>query len=305
MTEPSPPRRIAPQTGPHLWLGSSLSPADWMLPLGGGIAAEIEAALAIPGTPLTRLDPLLAQLAERLAHGLGFALLRGLPLPAGPAALLGLLGSRMGRAVHAPLPAGPAAGPWHTEPCDALLLLCREAVEVTLLSAAALHNALLKNDRAALEVLYRPLPHALPSARPGAPPAGPEPGGAQGAVPPGEQGGEREDRGEEAPEEADLSPGVAEGSLPVFAVTGGVFAARCDRAALDERACGGALAALDDAAATPGLALRLPLRPGDLLCVNPFLVWASRMPGLSALPLVMPSSRLSDGPFMALRDAEA
>lgn len=268
MTELSPPRRIAPQTGPHLWLGSSLSPADWMLPLGGEIAAEIEAALSTPGTVLARLDPLLAQLAGRLAHGLGFALLRGLPLPPEPAVLLGLLGSRLGRPVHAPppegTPGGPSSGPsiglWHTEPCDALLLLCREAVEVTLLSAAALHNALLRNDRAALEVLYRALPHAMP----------------QGA----------------------------EQHLPVFAVTSGVFAARCDRAALEAEACGGALAALDEAAATPGLALRLPLRPGDLLCVNPFLAWASRAPGLSALPLVLPSSRLSDGAFAALRAAE-
>ncbi|MFC7607269.1 Fe(II)-2OG oxygenase family protein [Teichococcus aestuarii] len=77
-----------------------------MLPLGGEIAAEIEAALSTPGTVLARLDPLLAQLAGRLAHGLGFALLRGLPLPPEPAVLLGLLGSRMGRPVHAPPPAG-------------------------------------------------------------------------------------------------------------------------------------------------------------------------------------------------------
>lgn len=257
MTDLSPPRRIAPQTGPHLWLGSSLSPADWMLPLGGEIAAEIETALATPGTALARLDPLLAQLADRLSHGMGFTLLRGLPRPAEPAALLGLLGSRMGRPVHAP----PPAGPWHTEPCDALLLLCREAAEVTLLSAAALHNALLKNDRAALEVLYRALPHNLP--------------------------------------EHDAAR-----RLPVFAVTSGVFAARCDLATLETEACGGALAALEEAAAAPGLALKLPLRPGDLLCVNPFLVWASHAPGLSALPLLLPSSRLSEGAFAALRAAE-
>ncbi|MFC7607268.1 hypothetical protein [Teichococcus aestuarii] len=142
-------------------------------------------------------------------------------------------------------------------------------MEVTLLSAAALHNALLKNDRAALEVLYRALPHLAPE--PPGPHLAPEPPGRR---------------------------------LPVFAVTSGVFAARCDRATLDAEACGGALGALDEAAATPGLALKLPLRPGDLLCVNPFLVWASRVPGLSALPLVMPSSRLSDGAFAALHAAE-
>lgn len=250
MTDITPPRRIAPQTGPHLWTGAALSPADWMLPLGGEIGAEIEAALQAPGQPLPRLDPLLGQIKERLAHGQGFCLLRGLPLPGEPSALLGLLGSRIGRPVHAPLSAGPV----YAEPCDVLLLLCRETAEVTLRSAAALHNALLKADRAALEVLYRPLP--------------------TGGMP-----------------------------LPVFAVDGGIFAARLDRPALDEAATGGALAALDEAASAPDLPLRLTLHPGDLLCVNPFLVWAGTAPGLAALPLLTEPSRLESS-FAPLRPAE-
>lgn len=151
MTEVSPPRRIAPQTGPHLWSGAALYPADWMLPLGGEIRAEIEVA---PGLPVPRLDPLLGQMAERLAHGPGFCLMRGLPLPEEPSALLGRLGSRIGRPLHT----SPSAGPVYAEPCDALLLLCREAGEAVLHSAAALHNLLLKADRAALDVLYRTLP---------------------------------------------------------------------------------------------------------------------------------------------------
>ncbi|WP_160000210.1 hypothetical protein [Roseomonas sp. 18066] len=249
MTEHTPPRRIAPQTGSHLWTGAALSPADWMLPLGAEEAAEIEAALAAPGGSLPRLGPLLARLAERLAHGLGFSLLRGLPLPEEVSSLLGLLGSRIGQAVHAP----PPSGPFHSEACDALLLLCREPTDVLLYSAAALHNELLKADRAALEVFYRALPQRDGSAE-----------------------------------------------LPVFAVTGGVFAARLDRASIDPAAAGGALAALDDIVARPGIGLKVSLRPGDLLGVNPFTVWASCAPGLAALPLRVEPSRMEDGPFAVL-----
>lgn len=248
MTVPLPLRRIAPQTGAHLWTGAALSPADWMLPVGAEIAAEL-AAPTDAGAPLARLDPLLAQLAERTAHGLGFGLLRGLKLPEEPAALLGLLGGRLGRAVAA----SAAPGDHYNEPCDILLLLCREAVEMTLLSAAALHNEVMKADRAALEALYR------------AQPEGPGP------------------------------------ALPVFAVTGGVFAARCDRQALSPEDCGPALAALDRAAEAPGLALRLTLHPGDVLGLNPFLVWATRRPQLAALALVTENSRLPEA-FAAAAD---
>jgi hypothetical protein len=259
MTDTAPPRRIAPQTGAHLWTGPALSPADWMVPLGSDAEAEILAALHAPGAALPRLDPLLSRIADRLAHGQGFALLRGLPLPEEPASLLGLLGSRIGRPLSLPEPGGP----FYTEPCDALLLLCRQSVEVTLVSAAALHNELLRSDRAALDVLYRPLPHG-----------------------PQAEGG------------SDLA-------LPVFAVSSGVFAARFDRAALDPAAAGGALSVLEAAAASPELVLKLPLRPGDLLCVNPFLVWARRAAGLASLPLRSETSRLADSPFAALCTAEA
>ena len=53
--------------------------------------------------------------------------------------------------------------------------------------------------------------------------------------------------------------------------------------------------------AIPGLALTLPLRPGDLLCLNPFLVWATRAPGLEMLALrVGEESRLTHGAFVTL-----
>jgi hypothetical protein len=246
MTETSPPRRIAPESGPHLWSAEALSPADWMLPLGTEATAE---AANSAETPLPRLDPLLSRVAERLTHGQGFALLRGLPPPENGAALLQRLGARMGR----PLPAVPAEAAFFTEPCDMLLLLCREPATVVLRSAAAVHNALLKADRAALEVFYRPLP-----------------------------------LGEDL-------------DLPVFANSGGIFSARLDRAAIARATPPAALAALDRVLDTPGLALSLPLRPGDLLCLNPFLVWGSRAPGLLVQPLLArEDSRLAEGAFAGL-----
>ncbi|MDB5369122.1 MAG: hypothetical protein JWP20_680 [Roseomonas sp.] len=250
MTDTSPPRRVAPESGPHLWSAEALSPADWMIPLGAEAAAEMAAGLASPGMPLARLDPLLSRVVERLAHGQGFVLLRGLPAPDDTAALLGLLGSRIGRPV---LPPPDPGAPFLTAPADIVLLVCEEAKTVVLRSAAAVHNAMMKANRAALEVLYRPLPHG---------------------------------------EDLDL---------PVFAVSSGVFSARLDRAAIGRATPPEALAALDAALDTPGLALTLPLRPGDVLCLNPFLVWASGAAGLAMLPLVSAGdSRLADGAFAGL-----
>jgi hypothetical protein len=247
MTDAPPPRRIAPESGPHLWSAEALSPADWMLPLGAEAAAEAHAAE--PDAALPRLDPLMSRIAERLLHGKGFVLLRGLPAPEDAAALLRLLGSRIGEPVDSP----PASGPLFTEACDMLLLLCQAAVTVTLRSAAGVHNALLKTNRAALDVLYRPLP----------------------------QGQELE--------------------LPVFAVDAGIFSARLDRAAMADATPAETLAALDQAMETPGLALNLPLRAGDVLCLNPFLVWASRVPGLVPQPLrAREDSRLAQSAFAGL-----
>lgn len=248
MTEIPPPRRIAPESGPHLWNAEALSPADWMLPLGAEAAAEAQAAA--PGTALPRLDPLLSRVAERLLHGRGFVLLRGLPLPEDPAALLRLLGARIGEVMLSP----PGEGPLFNEPCDMLLLLCTDSTTVTLHSAAAIHNALLKANRAALEGFYRSLPQAS--------------GGLE---------------------------------VPVFAVSAGVFSARLDRAAIAHVVAPEALAALDQALETAGSPLNLPLRPGDVLGVNPFLVWASRVRSVVAQPLrAREDSRLAEGAFAGM-----
>ncbi|MFC3126789.1 hypothetical protein ACFOD4_17120 [Pseudoroseomonas globiformis] len=242
MTDTSPTRRIVPQTGPHLWSGATLSPSDWMLPLGAEAGTEIEAALADPAHPMPRLTPLLSEVADRLAHGMGFCLMRGLPQLADPEALLRLLGSRIG----APIALPPSQGALHAEPCDALLLLCCARAEMALESAAARHNALMKSDRAALEALYRPLPQR------------------------------------EGPDR------------PVFVLHHGVFAARLDETAAAAEAAA-ALTALR-ATADPALPLRITLHPGDLLAVNPFLVWAGRQEGFTTLALRMEPTRLM-GPF--------
>jgi hypothetical protein len=237
MSDTPPPRRIAPESGPHLWSAEKLSPADWMIPLGREMPDG------------SRLDALLGRLAERLTHGLGFALLRGLPAQQDAAALLDRLATGLGE----PVAVQEGSGPFLTPACDMLLLLCQQGGTVALRSAAAVHNALLKADRAALEVLYRPLP---------------------------------------ASDELEL---------PVFAVSQGVFAARLDRPAIAAATPSSALAALDAVLDSPGLALSLPLRPGDLLCVNPFLCWTGRMPGLLARGVVSRTdSRLAAGAFAGL-----
>jgi hypothetical protein len=89
--------------------------------------------------------------------------------------------------------------------------------------------------------------------------------------------------------------------LPVFAVSSGVFSARLDREAIARATPAAALAALDAALGTPGLALSLPLRPGDVLGLNPFLVWAEPASRLEALALRgRVDSRLDSGAFAGL-----
>ncbi|MCB4821748.1 TauD/TfdA family dioxygenase [Roseicella aerolata] len=258
----TPAPRLIPQAGPSVWTGAALNPADWMVPIGTEAAAELEAALValggrVPAGPddvaLPCLAPVLRMVAERLEHGRGFVLLRGLDLgrlpgPAAEAALL-VLGAHLGIALAQDEGgslvgrlAGPGAGTgapvrFHADPADAVALLClrqpREGGRVTLVSAAALHNALLKSDRAALAALHAGLPH-------------------------------RHGRGETR-------------HIPVFSTASGSFVGRYDRSALLEEALEeaqrGALAALDAAAAAPGQALSLALHAGDLLFLNPHLVW--------------------------------
>lgn len=273
---PMPSRpRLVPQAGPAAWQAAELHPADWMIPLGAEEAAEIAAALAQPGAAApvqpgaaapARLGAVLRQAATRLDTGRGFALLRGLPLDEARAApLLELVGAQLGRA----LPQGPAgqvvqmlASPvsgatrwrFHADAADivALLTLSQppDMDPAMLVAAAAVHNAMMKRDRAALAQLYAPLPHLL--------------------------------RG---PAEA---PRILE--MPVFSTASGAFIGRYARDAIEAAqrlpetprltaAQVEALDLLDTLCAEPGLALKLDVRPGDVLLLNPLQVWKRRPEG--------------------------
>ncbi|MBP0445186.1 hypothetical protein J8J14_10380 [Roseomonas sp. SSH11] len=239
------PRRLVPLIGPILWLPGELAPSDQMIPLGAEHAAELEAArradaAGLPCDPMPRLDTLVGELRSRLDHGRGFALMRGLPPGEEPGAAAEVLARRLGTIV----PALPDSGSRHVEACDALLLRVAAPGTARLRSAAAIHNALLRSDRAGLAALY-------------------------------------EGRGEPA--------------VPVFSHEGGIFAARWDDAALPPDRIP---AALEEAM---GEALTLSLRPGDILALNPFLVWADRIPAVVAVAVRETPSRLDSGALAALR----
>jgi hypothetical protein len=238
-------------------------PSHWMLPVGAEAAAELLAAVAAGGgvrperpedAPLPLFGPVLREAADRLEHGAGFVLLRGLAADrfsaqTAAAALL-VVAAHLGAALPqdaegtlvAP-PKGATGGQLLAEPADVVAMFCLRALPegeaVCLQSAASLHNELLRTDRAALAALHAPLPQSR-----------------------GGSGGD---------------PRAEPMMLPVFGTTGGAFVGRYDRAAvLDARldpAQAAAVAALDAAAAVPGKALAIPLRAGDLLLLNPHLVW--------------------------------
>jgi hypothetical protein len=259
-----------PQTGPAVWAAADLTAADWMVPVGTEEAAELEAALtaaqaAAPVPPLARLAPILADVAARLDTGRGFCLLRGLPFDrhgarAAEAALVAV-GEHVGQPLvfggaavsrltgPTPEQAGASGPPhFHIEACDAIALLCLangpEAPAHVMVSAGAVHNEVMRRDRAALGELYEPAPLV--------------------------EDGETMARA-------------------VFTMTGGAFAARYTRTAVEAAAAlpqpgaaplpAGLLPAfelLDAVCAEPALMLRLEPRPGDLLLFNPHLVWKRR-----------------------------
>ena len=275
-TSPGPRPRLVPQAGPAAWRAADLRPSDWMVPVGAEDAAEIDTVLSALGgrapataneAALPRLGAVLRQAAARLDTGRGFALLRGLPLDrigeAQAEALLLVLGVHLGKAIpqgqagelvqRLASPAS-AAERWrfHADAADVVALLTlRQPPEVDpamLVSAAAVHNEMMKRNRAALELLYGALPH-LQMAGAGAEPAAVE--------------------------------------LPVFSTASGAFVGRYARDAIEAaqrlpqtpRLSAGQVEALDmlDAiCAEPGLALRMEVRPGDVLLFNPLLVWKRR-----------------------------
>jgi len=284
-----------------------------MLPLGAEHAAELQAAVvALDGrapagaadAPLPLLAAVLRQAAARLDTGRGFCLLRGLPLErfdgdAGEAVLLAL-GVHLGRTVpqgasgeavqRVATPAAGARWRFHADAADvvATMILSQppDADPAMLVAAAAVHNALLARDRAALEVLHAPLPQLLRS-QPGA------------------------------------APQVAE--LPVFTIASGAFVGRYARDAIEAAqrlpetprltaAQVAALDLLDAVCAEPGLAVRLDVRPGDVLLFNPLQVWKRRAEGAEAgdaarqalrLLLLTPTSRALPAGLVAIGEEPA
>ncbi|WP_137127816.1 hypothetical protein [Roseomonas sp. HF4] len=267
MTSPPRPRpRPVPQTGAAVWTAADLTAADWMVPVGAEEAGELEAALkaaqdAQPVPPLQRLAPVLHDVVSRLDTGRGFCMLRGLPFDrhgalAAEATLLALsaqLGKRLSgdgapvARLTGPPPKGPASGPprFHSEACDAIALLCLanapDSPPHVMVSAGAVHNEMMRRDRAALAELYVPAP---------------------------------------------LLEDGAMAERAVFTMTGGAFAARYTRHAVEAAAASPqpgapppaaglrpAFDLLDAVCAEPGLMLKLEPRPGDLLLFNPHLVW--------------------------------
>jgi hypothetical protein len=239
-----------------------------MIPVGAEDAAELEAALTALGgrapqvaaeAPLPKFGAVLRNAAARLDTGRGLALLRGLPLDrlgeAMAEPLLLALGAHLGRPVGAGGQAAavqrvssPSGGAlrwrFHADAADIVaMLILRQPPEVDpvmLVAAATVHNEMMKRARPALEALYRPLPHAAPAG------------------------------------------GVVD--LPVFSTASGAFVGRYARDAIEAAqaipetprltaAQMEALDLLDTLCAEPGLALRLDVRPGDVLLFNPLQVW--------------------------------
>jgi len=264
MTAPHRPRpRPVPQTGPAVWTAADLTAADWMIPAGAEEADELEAALtaaeaAAPVPTLTRLAPVVADVTARLDTGRGFCLLRGLPFdrhgPAAAEAALLALGAQLGRRLSGegapvtrltgPPRDAPGSAPprFHTEACDAIALLCLatapEAPPHVLVSAGAVHNEVMRRDRALLAELYEPVPL--------------------------EEAGAAVTRAVFT---------LTEGAFAARYTRPAVEAAA--GAPLPPRLLA-AFDLLDAVCAEPSLMLRLEPRPGDLLLFNPQLVWKRR-----------------------------
>lgn len=120
-----------------------MSAERFMLPL----AAE-EATNPATGAPAPALVAALVQAAERCTEGPGFALLRGAPpaLAAALAPLAAVLGTPAGAATAGVVP-----------PCDLALVGIPASGRAVLVSAGAVHNALLAREAKLAAALHAPL----------------------------------------------------------------------------------------------------------------------------------------------------
>ena len=133
---------------------------------------------------------------------------------------------------------------FHADAADIVaLLVLRQPPEVDpvmLVAAATVHNEMMKRDRAALEVLHRPLPHAAP-------------GGAVLDLP-----------------VFSTASGAFVGRYARDAIEAAQALPETPRLTAQQVA---ALDLLDTICAEPGLALRMDVRSGDVLLFNPLQVW--------------------------------
>lgn len=187
-----------PITGPAAWRGSDLAGDDrWRHALGVDAIAAIDAALAVlkargrafpdfgrEDFPLDSLAPLLARWADELENGLGFLLLRGLPIERYTEAELQAIYYGIGLHLGTPVcqnPRGDLLGgvmavgdihdkntrvyetnlylPYHSDPSDVVGLLCvrqaREGGLSSLISVAAIYNRILADHPEYLGLYYR------------------------------------------------------------------------------------------------------------------------------------------------------
>ncbi|MBL8701276.1 MAG: TauD/TfdA family dioxygenase [Alphaproteobacteria bacterium] len=279
---------IEPATGPAIWRGRDLTPDDWLATLAPAEIDDIDAALRALGDrvpagatefPLPTMAARLRDVADRLEHGRGVVLLRGLPVARySPAQLerlyrgIGLnLGSlryqsRKGDTLGYVTDLGGTLGTvgvrgyetrarlsYHCDRCDVVSLLCvrhaRSGGLSTVVSAGAVHNAMLARAPELLAALYEPVPS---------------------------------DRRDEQ------KPGLPRFTMfPIFARVDGRFVTRYVRdfvrsvsrlpeaPAVTERQWQ-AMALLDEICNEPGMSLDMEFRPGDIQFLNNYVTYHAR-----------------------------
>lgn len=174
----SPPLIAPRQSGPEVWRGCEIADSrDWIWHLDDDQVDELLTAVeAKDGFPLPTLGPQFAALRERLTHGRGFELLRGIPVgqltEAQCARLFAGVGAHLG-AARSQNAAGDllghvrnvgldAADPtvriyqtnrrqtFHTDSSDVVGLMCLETAasggDSLLVSAGAIYNEMLDRD---------------------------------------------------------------------------------------------------------------------------------------------------------------
>ena len=191
-------------TSPSAWIGAEQTSREdeWLHHLSLDAIACIDGALgslrrseksfpnfAREDFPIDPLQPQLAQLAEELENGRGFLLLRGLPIEKYTDEDIRTIYYGLGLHLGTPVTqnhAGDLIGtvmsvgdindpqtrvyetnrylPYHTDPSDAVCLLCVRKARTgglsSLVSAAAIHNEILESHPEFLGLYYRPFHYA-------------------------------------------------------------------------------------------------------------------------------------------------